>query len=311
MTQAKNPFPIITKYSRLYFAISAVLLLVSMFSLWKFGVRLGVDFTGGASYSFSLPPTAKEGDTVAKIKEKLSPIIPVQSVQDLGEQNYEVTLSQPAEKKTEVETALKESFGGVASLSYTQVGAQIGQELLKKTMIAVGIALLVVGVYVSIRFASLRFGVAALLAVIHDLTIVLGSLAIAGKLVGMQIDGLIIPALLTIIAFSLHDTVVVFGHLREHKRTSAHLSFAGQVDAAVIATGVRSLRNSLALVFVLLALFLFGPVTLRPFIFALLVGAAIGTYSSTFTAVPLILTLEKVKITLPFKRNMRRRTEND
>ena len=177
---------------------------------------------------------------------------------------------------------------------FETVGPALGQETLRKTLTAIGLAALVILIYVSFTFKELKFGVCAILAMLHDTFILVGSASLLGHLTGFQVDLLFVTAVLTILSFSVHDTIVVFDRIRELSRHRLHSSTTDMVNQAVTDTIIRSLNNSLTIIFVLLAMVLMGGGTIKDFALALLIGTVLGTYSSTFTAAPLLLVWERL-----------------
>ncbi len=176
------------------------------------------------------------------------------------------------------------------------VGPTVSSDLKRKAIIAVILASLAIILYIAIAFrkvpkpaSSWRFGICAVLALIHDLAFVAGGFAILGHFFGYEVDSLFITALLTIMGFSVHDTIVVFDRIRENLRKSPSLDFETNVNNSILQTINRSLNTSFTVLIVLLALFLLGGATLKHFMLALLLGIAIGTYSSIFNASPLLV----------------------
>ena len=174
-------------------------------------------------------------------------------------------------------------------MSFETIGATLGSELIKKTLIAVIIACVILVIYLQFRFDELDYGLAAFLAVIHDTLILSGIFSLLGAYFQTEVDILFVTALLTTISFSVHDTVVIYDRIKELKNKFLNQSLSEVSNAAVSATLSRSLNNSLTVVFMLLALLLLGGETLRDFSLALVLGVIFGTYSSPFVSVPLLL----------------------
>lgn len=171
---------------------------------------------------------------------------------------------------------------------YEYVGPSIGGETIKKTVISIILAVTVLLVYISFTFKKLKFGVCAILAMLHDSLILLGSFSLLGHFFAVQVDLLFVTAVLTTLSFSVHDTIVVFDRVRELSKSSSQTS-SQVINQAVSDTLIRSLNNSLTIIFMLVSLFLMGAESTKHFILALLIGTIIGTYSSTFTAAPLLI----------------------
>ena len=184
---------------------------------------------------------------------------------------------------TEVITdQLKAEYQNPELISVSSVGPTMGKELFKNSLIAVTLAFLGIVAYLSFRF-RFDYALAAILGVFHDVIFVVGVFSILGLLYNVQIDGLFITAILTVIGFSVHDTIVVFDRIRENLRYySKKMSFGEIVDASVNQTLTRSINTSLTTLITLLALYLWGGVTTKDFVLCMILGIAIGTYSSIF-----------------------------
>jgi preprotein translocase subunit SecF len=169
------------------------------------------------------------------------------------------------------------------------VGPVVSQELVYQTFLLVLIAAGAIMIWVAYRFRDFRMGVTALVALLHDVVIVVGLFAVLGTVIGLQIDGLFVTAMLTVIGYSVHDTIVVFDRIRENRQRYLGEPLTPIVNHSLVQTVGRSLTTSLTLVLTLLALLMFGGEAIRPFTFALLIGVVAGTYSSIFVATPLFL----------------------
>ncbi len=169
------------------------------------------------------------------------------------------------------------------------VGAVVSSELIQQTIMLIVFASLGIMAWISYRFRDVRMGVTAVVALIHDVIVVVGIFAVLGTLLGVQIDSLFVTAMLTVIGFSVHDTIVVFDRVRENRARYVGDPLPLIVNHSITQTLGRSITTSLTLILTLLALFIFGGELIRPFTLALLVGVTTGTYSSVFVAVPLFL----------------------
>jgi preprotein translocase subunit SecF len=178
------------------------------------------------------------------------------------------------------------------SQGFEFVGPSIGQETIRKTVVSIALAVATLLIYISFTFKKLKYGVCAILAMLHDSLILLGSFSLLGHFYAVQVDLLFVTAVLTTLSFSVHDTIVVFDRIRELTSTKAEES--DNINQAITDTIVRSLNNSLTIIFMLLALLLMGADSTKQFILALLIGTVIGTYSSTFTAAPLLTVWTKL-----------------
>jgi preprotein translocase subunit SecF len=190
----------------------------------------------------------------------------------------------------EVKTALETEFGPIdEELELTTIGPVVSGELIQQTFLLVLLGSLGIMLWITYRFRDFRMGVVALITLLHDVFVVVGVFAIAGTFFGLQVDALFVTAMLTVIGFSVYDTITVFDRIRENRIRHAGEPFAGIANHSVLQTAGRSISNSLTIMFALMALFLFGGASIQSFVLALLVGIITGTYSSVFTAAPLLV----------------------
>ena len=201
--------------------------------------------------------------------------------------------------KSQIVTALKDQYGGgqdVTITNFTQVSAVIGKEVAIRAAGAVALASLAILIYITIAFRkvpnSFRYGTAAIIATIHDILVTVGVEAILGHFLGWQADSLFLTALLTIIGFSVHDDIVVFDRIRENSNLYRRIDFTTIVNHSIVQTLDRSINTQLTVMITLLALALFGGVSIRHFVVILLVGVFSGTYSSIFNASPVLVVWE-------------------
>ncbi|KKT67177.1 MAG: SecF protein [Candidatus Woesebacteria bacterium GW2011_GWA2_44_33] len=181
-----------------------------------------------------------------------------------------------------------ELTGEATELRFENVGPSIGPDLIKKTIYAIAIAASAILLWVTFQFKSFKFGVSAVFAMLHDSLVLLGSFALFGHFFGAEIDFLFVTAMLTILSFSVHDTIVVYDRIRETRKKVGG-SMTEMANMAVSQTMVRSLNNSFTIIFMLVALILLGGTSIKWFAIALLVGTISGTYSSPFVAVPILV----------------------
>ena len=199
------------------------------------------------------------------------------------------------EKKEEILKALEQEFGQLEEVRFETVGPTLGKELLQKTLYAASLSVLCILLFIGWSFKDWYFGMAAVLAMLHDFFVLLGSFSLLGHFLGIEVDSLFVTAVLTTMSFSVHDTIVIFDRIREKRKLNPKLSFETQANIALTETMVRSLNNSFTIVFMLLSLILLGGETIRWFIIALLIGTMAGTYSSPFVAAPILAVLQRLK----------------
>ncbi|MEK7166099.1 MAG: protein translocase subunit SecF [Patescibacteria group bacterium] len=278
------------RYRIIYLFLSALVLVPGIATLFVYGLKPAIDFTGGTLMEFLI--SSDKNPTVEEIRTLVSSQqIEIGTVQTSGKNSFLLRL-KPLESTQHdaLLVRLNDTYGTVVENRYESVGPTLGGELLRKTFIAAMVALTAILLYVAWAFKNFRYGVSAILALLHDVLVVIGVFAILGKVKGVEVDALFVTAILTTMSFSVHDTIVVFDRIRELQKKSIQLPYLQVINQALTETMVRSLNNSLTIIFMLLALVLFGGETIRWFAVALLVGTITGTYSSPFVATPILYT---------------------
>lgn len=288
----------IMRFKVWYFIFSFLIILPGLYFLFTSGLRLGIDFTGGALLEYKFDKNINRDDLKTFLSKKE---IEVGMIIPSGSNTYIIrTKPIDQQKITELKKNLNEEYGNLEERRVENVGPVIGNELKQKAAFALILSALAIVLYIAFSFrkipkpqSSLRFGIAAVIALIHDVLVVVGIFAILGKFYGVEIDTLFVTALLTVVGFSVHDTIVVFDRIRENLTKHIGEKFINVANVSVIQTLGRSLNTSLTVVFVLLALLLFGGETIRWFVVALLVGIVSGTYSSIFNATAVLVWWEE------------------
>jgi preprotein translocase subunit SecF len=193
-------------------------------------------------------------------------------------------------KLAEVKTDLEAAFGPIdEELELTTVGPVVSAELVQQTILLILMGALGIMLWITYRFRDFRMGAVALVSLLHDVIVVVGVFALMGTFVGLEVDALFVTAMLTVIGFSVHDTIVVFDRVRENRVRHSGEPYDAIVNHSILQTAGRSINTSMTVVFTLLALFLFGGASIHSFVLALLIGIVTGTYSSIFTASPLLV----------------------
>lgn len=284
------------RFNKIYFIVSIVMIVVSVYGLLNWGLKLSVDFLGGSVLEYRIEEEFSTEDAISHLKENG---IEISSIQTTQQSTYLFKLPpiNEGEKEKIASIASELIEGELEELRFENVGPSIGPELIKKTIYAIVFAASGILLWVAFQFKSIKFGVSAILAMFHDSFILIGSFSLLGRYFGAEVDFLFVTALLTTLSFSVHDTIVVFDRIREiGKNDDDLLSVANR---ALTETMVRSLNNSFTIVFMLAALLLLGGTTIKWFATALLIGTLLGTYSSPFVAVPFLVSwdniFEKVK----------------
>jgi len=281
------------KYRKIYYLFSGILVLGSIIALVVFGLNLGIDFTGGSILEIEYK---QERPSIDVIKQELSEFDLGQVyIQPTGEKGVILRLKAlDEESHQKVLNKLKEKHE-IEEKYFESIGPVIGRELKEKTKIVIALSLIAIVLYIAFAFRriskpvpSWQYGIAALVALSHDVLIPLGIFSVLGKYQGVQITIPIITALLTVFGYSVNDSVVVFDRIRENLIRGT-VDYEKAVNQSLNQTLVRSVNTSLTTLFVLLAIFFFGGETLKYFSLALILGISFGTYSSLFLASPLLV----------------------
>lgn len=280
----------------LYFLLSSIVIIPGLVSLLLFGLKPSIDFTGGTLWELKFSQNV-EANQYEEIKNSAKEKgFEISSIQGSGENNLILKMKTVTkDEAASIKTIIAEKFETMPEeIRFETVGPILGQELIFKTLIAVLLGTSFIMGYVAYVFKDVKFGVCAILAMLHDSFMMLGVFSLLGKFMGVEVDTLFVTALLTVLSFSVHDTVVVYDRIRESQKRLMGISFEELANKAVTETLSRSLNNSLTIIFMLLALLMLGGETMKWFVFALLIGTISGTYSSTFTAVPLLVVWDKI-----------------
>jgi len=272
-----------------YFLLSLAIILPGIISMAFLGFRLGIDFAGGDQYNLAFTKPVQ----ATAVQKEMDTFNVEAVVQQAGPNGVLVTtkpLSSVQETTIRADLAAKFPLDPSRS-SYAQVGPTIARELVVGAGGLIVIASILIVIYLSIRF-NYKFAVAAILALLHDVFVLTGIWSILGKVFNSplgEINTLFVTAALTVIGFSVHDTIVIFDRIRENLRQASRLTFEQNVNLSIIQSLARSLNTSMTVVFVLVALFLISPTNIKGFTLALLIGIVSGTYSSIFNASPLLV----------------------
>lgn len=291
----------IVKRRYLYFAISLLVIVPGMLALLVWGLPLAIDFKGGSLLdvtfnSGNLPQPAQ----VAALYDANGFRDPVvQTTQSSSSKGLIIrSVDMTDAQRDQLVSQMEAQFGTKITVNrFESVGPSVGQEVTKSASIAVAAAAIVIMLYITFAFRgvahALRYGVSAIIAMLHDVAVVIGVEAILAHFLKWEVDSLFLTALLTVIGFSVHDTIVVFDRIRENLNTYRKLPYETVVNHSIIQTLVRSINTQLTVMLTLLALALFGGLTIRHFVVTLLVGVFSGTYSSIFNASPILVVWEK------------------
>ena len=272
-----------------YFLLSLAIILPGIISMAFLGFRLGIDFAGGDQYNLAVTQPVQ----ASAVQREMDTFSVEATVQQAGPTGALVTTKPlSSAQETTIRGDLAQKFPlDPSRSSYAQVGPTIARELVVGAGGLIAIASILIVIYLSIRF-NYKFAIAAILALLHDVFVLTGIWSILGKVFNSplgEINTLFVTAALTVIGFSVHDTIVIFDRIRENLRQASRLTFEQNVNLSIIQSLARSLNTSMTVVFVLVALFLISPTNIKGFTLALLIGIVSGTYSSIFNASPLLV----------------------
>ena len=293
----------VVKYRILWMVLSACLLLpgicAMVYSMITYPthspVKVGIDYTGGTILQYGVADTINN-EAVAKTREDLdnigvqNPYIQILNVNPTAEnKNIKSIISirtkfidEGSDTADQITDVVKSEYKNAELIQVSSVGATLGKELFKMSLLALALAILGMTIYISLRF-KFDYALAAILGLVHDVIFVVGIFSILGIFCDVQVDGLFLTAILTIIGYSINDTVVTFDRIRENLRYyGKKMSFGEIVDASVNQTLARSINTALTVFITLAALYFFGGVTTKDFVLAMMLGVVVGVYSSVF-----------------------------
>jgi len=285
---------------KLWLLISGTVVALSLVALFVWGFKFGTDFTGGSllevNFLESRPSVSEVGSSLSDLK--LNSLV----VQPVGEKDMILRFQETSEETHQaVLEKLQAYSGGIEELRFDSVGPSIGLELKRKAVYSIFFVLVAILIYIAYVFrkvsrpvSSWKYGAAAIIALFHDAIITMGVFAVLGRFYNTEINTTFVAAILTVIGFSIHDTIVVFDRIRENLPRSND-DFEGTVNVSLNQTVIRSINTSLTVIFVLLAIIIFGGSSIRTFALAMAIGIFVGTYSSIFVAPPLLVVWEKMK----------------
>ncbi len=296
----------VVKNRKIFYALSASITGAALIALIVFGLTFGIDFTGGSLIEVKYPDGRP---SIEDVKKNLGgEIFTGSSLRPAGENGYILrTKFLSVEAHQEALTNLSDNGAWkIEETRFNAIGPTIGNELRTKALIALALVILAIVLFIAFVFrkvskpvASWKYGLIAIVALLHDVIVPTGAFAILGYLVGTEVDTLFVTALLVILGFSIHDTIVVFDRVRENLRINIESNkkeqFEETVGRSVSQTFNRSINTSLTTILSLVALYFLGSESTQDFSLALIIGIAAGTYSSIFLASPLLVTVEKLQ----------------
>ncbi len=278
-----------------FFLGSTIAVVVAIFALAAFGLRPGIDFSGGTSITFQFDPQVEQ----TALREALITDVGSDAIVQKSGDQYLVRLRLlTIDERTALVSALETQLGSKPTiLDYNTVSPSIATETARQAALALLFASVAMLLYIAWAFrkmpSPLKWGTCAIVALVHNIVIVAGLFALLGKFQGVEVDALFITGLLTIVGYTINNTVVVFDRMRENRAKGTSPDLGITVNCSLVETMVRTVNTSLTTLCVIVALLLFGGTTIHYFILVLFVGLLVGTYSSVFIAGPLLVTWEK------------------
>lgn len=291
----------IIRIRRVWYIVSIFLIALSIVSLLTFGLRTGIDYSGGTILVYETIDKKASEVIEAKIKD-----MSITSYQIRPQGNNQIlvkTVNLETVEHNKLTQDIKSMVPDIAEIKYDSIGPTVGQDLRNKSLLAIILASFAIIVFIAFAFRkvpkplkSWKFGFLAVVALLHDLLITTGLVALLGHFfVWLEIDALFITALLTIMGFSVHDTIVIYDRLRENFIKNTHKTIEQVAEESVNQTLARSINTSLTTIIVLTALLIMGGASIRHFVLVLIIGILIGTYSSIFVASPLLVAWHRKK----------------
>ncbi|MGB8815972.1 MAG: protein translocase subunit SecF [Minisyncoccia bacterium] len=298
----------IVKYRKIFYFLSIALFTIAIASLFIWGLNLGIDFKGGTSIEVEYANARP--DTLA-LSTKLDALTLDPSIKGLytitpyGTNGYQIKMRNVTEiEKKDVISSLSEASSTAELKSFNSIGPVLGQEAQKKALVSIILVILFIVLFITFAFrkvsepvSSWKYGLITIVALLHDVILPIGIFSILGHFAGYEVDTLFVTAVLVILGFSVHDTIVVFDRVRENLKINREnrnaKTFETVVGESVNQTIVRSINTSLTTMLAVLAVYFLGPDTTRHFALALVIGVFFGTYSSIFIASNLLVTVQK------------------
>ncbi|MCX6008280.1 MAG: protein translocase subunit SecF [Chloroflexi bacterium] len=285
-----------------FFLISIFLLVPGIISMIAFGFRLGVDFSSGTIMTLNFTPAVEQ----SVLRDQMGQLgYGDATIQKTSTGDYLVLTKEiDTDQKTALMDGLKKGLNAdVAIRDFQTVSPLVASEVARNAAIAVGIASLFMILYIAFAFRKMpspfKWGLSAVIALLHDVLIVMGVFSILGWAIGYQVDSMFIVAMLTIVGYSINNTCVVYDRIRENVRKGVSKDFAVTVNSSILETIARCINTSLTVILTCLAIYLFGGVTIQQFIMALLIGVVVGIYDSIFVAGPLLVLWDRGMKTSP------------
>jgi preprotein translocase subunit SecF len=307
MAQA-NKTMFITKNRKIFYIFSAILLIASIVSLSIWGLELGIDFKGGSVIEVSYVNGAPDDEMIEKNINDLAKNISLGAyvLQSKGETDYSLKSRLVSDKERQmIENAFSNNGSSKIEVKkVNSIGPLIGKEAAQKAVVSIILVIVCIVLFITFVFrkvskpvSSWKYGLMAIVALAHDVVVPIGVFSVLGHYLGYEVDTLFVTALLVVLGFSIHDTIVVYDRIRENLKISHNENnkkdFETIVGESVRQTFVRSINTSMTTILALIVLYFLGAEATKHFALALIIGVAVGTYSSIFIASALLVTIEK------------------
>jgi preprotein translocase subunit SecF len=288
----------VVKYRKLFYIISALIVAASISSISIWGLKPGIDFKGG-----SILEIAYTGNRPAQslLEQKINPLNFDASIREAGDKSFIIRMRDISQKEKSVLDEALSGLGSTTQIRFDSVGPLLGIEAIKKSIASIVFVLIAIILFIAFAFRkvskpinSWKYGFIAILALVHDVIVPTGVFAILGHYKGYEVDTLFVTALLVVLGFSIHDTIVVFDRVRENlSHAKANKPFEEIVGESITQTFTRSINTTLTTLMALIVLYFVGGESTHQFSLALIIGITAGTYSSVFLGSPLLVTIEK------------------
>lgn len=282
----------IMKFRPLFLFISIALLAISFYSIFRWGFKTSIDFSGGTIWDISFNEVISKSEIEKIFNDQGIALNSLSCSQNQCSLKFP-NISQ--EDKINLEANFLKLNKQPTTQRFETLGPTLGKELLQKTIFAIILSSISLLIFIGSRFKDITFGLSAVLGMLHDAIILVGSFSLMGHFFGAELDSLFVTALLTTLSASVHDTVVTFDRIRELKQKNYKIDWVTLANQAISEVIVRSINNSMTIIFMLTSLVVLGGQATKWFAIALLIGVACGTYSSTAVAIPLVLFFKKIK----------------
>jgi preprotein translocase subunit SecF len=275
---------------KIWYTVSIVIIAIGLLFLLINGLNLGIDFNGGTLMEFGVEDDITTEEVRAVLERiEIAEDSKIQHSEGSGENGIIIrTKTLESEEIVAIDKAIKAEFDSAEMLRTEMVGPTIGRELRINALLALIAASIAIVAYISFRF-EFRFAVVSIITLMHDILITLGMFAILGR----EVNTPFVAALLTIVGYSINDTIVIFDRIRENMKLMHKVPFVEQANTAVVDTLPRSINTSITTLITILAIYFFGGASIQTFMLALFIGMFAGTYSSIFVASPLLVTWQE------------------